>query len=140
MGDKQFLARQVQALCEITEAINVSLSQQEVFRAILERIVTVLGYKGATLRMLDQERKKLELKASFGLSDSYLTKGPVDVAKSLVDQTVLRGQTVTIADIRQDQSLQYPEAAAREGLASMIAVPLAVRERVMQQSAAVNVR
>ncbi len=122
---------EVRAIYEITRAINSSYSQQEVLDAILERIVTDLGYRAATMRLRDEERQQLELKAAHGLSEAYLKKGPFDITKSGIDQIVLAGQTATLHDVRHDPGFQYPEAAAREGLASMLAVPLALRDRII---------
>src|ERR671933_642277 len=131
MDDRTWLQREVRALYAITEAINSSLSQQDVLAKMLESTVTELGYKAATLRLLDEERQTLELKAAYGLSPAYLQKGAVAVAKSGMDQAVLAGQRVTIADVREDSGFQYVEAAAREGLASVLAVPLDIRDRVI---------
>jgi GAF domain-containing protein len=131
MDDEIYLQREVRALYAITEAINGSLSLQELLTVMLERTVVELGYKAATLRLLDEERQTLELKAAYGLSATYLQKGAVKVAKSGIDQTVLSGLPVAIGDVRRDPAFQYGEAAAREGLASTLAVPLMVRKRVL---------
>lgn len=131
MNIHTWLERKVQTLYEITQAINSSFSQQEVLNVMLERIVTELEYKAATLRLLDKEQAQLELKAAYGLSEDYLTKGMVGVARSGIDQSVLRGEWTTIDDVSQDPRFQYPEAAQREGLASMLAVPLTVRDHII---------
>jgi len=127
----EWLQREVRALYAITEAMNATLGQQDVLAKMLESTVTELGYKAASLRLLDEERQTLELKAAYGLSEAYLHKGAVAVAKSGLDQAVLAGQRVTIADVREDLSFQYAEAAAREGLASVLAVPLDIHDRVI---------
>ena len=121
MDDSIWLQREVRALYAITEAINSSLSLPDLLTIMLERTVVELGYKAATLRLLDQERQTLELKAAYGLSADYLQKGAVEVAKSGIDQTVLRGTPVAIADVGHDPGFQYAAAAAAEGLASVLA-------------------
>lgn len=131
MDENIWLQHEVRAIYEITRSINSSFSQQEVLDAILERIVTDLGYRAATLRLLDEERQQLELKSSYGLSEAYLKKGPFDIKKSGIDQIVLKGQTATLQDVRLDPGFQFPDDAAREGLASMLALPLALRDRVI---------
>lgn len=131
MNDGIALPNQVRALYSIAEAINDSLSLQELLTVALERTVVELGYKAAMLRLLDEERQTLELKAAYGLSPSYLHKGAVEVAKSGIDQTVLSGTPVAVSDVGHDLSFQYAAAAAREGLASVLAVPLTVRKRVI---------
>jgi GAF domain-containing protein len=131
MNQDTGLQRKVHALYEITLAVNSSIDEDKVLSAMLERIVTELGYKAATLRLLDEERDQLELKASYGLSETYLRKGAVDVGKSGIDRSVLTGKWVTIEDPRHDPGFQYPGAAEQEGLASMLALPLTVRDRVI---------
>jgi GAF domain-containing protein len=131
MNDDIDLPREVRALYAITEAINGSLGLQELLTVALERTVVELGYKAATLRLLDEERQTLELKAAYGLSADYLHKGAVEVARSGIDHTVLSGTPMAVSDVGHDPSFQYAAAAEREGLASVLAVPLSVRKRVI---------
>jgi GAF domain-containing protein len=128
MDYQRSLRRELDIFYEITRAINASLSQQDVLKAMLHRIVTDLGYRAATLRLLDQEQQKLELKAYDGLSEDYLSKGAVDLAKSDIDRTVLTGRIITIQDVRRESGFQYSKAAEREGLTSLAAVPLILHE------------
>jgi GAF domain-containing protein len=123
--------RKIKTLYEITRAINNSFSQQEVLMVMLEKIVTELEYKAATLRLLDKEQAQLQLKAAYGLSEDYLAKGIVGIAQSSIDQLVLTGQWMTIDDVSRDPRFQYPEEAARENLASMLAVPLTARDHII---------
>jgi GAF domain-containing protein len=120
--------RELEIFCEITRAINASMSQQDVFSVMLKRIVTELGYRAATLRLLDEEKQMLELKAFYGLSEAYLSKGKVELAKSGIDRIVLSGKTMAIDDVRYEGGFQYSQAAEREGLCSMLAVPLTLHD------------
>lgn len=131
MDATNLLQSELRALYVITEAISGPQTEEEILATILERTVTELGYRAATLRLLDAERQTLELKASYGLSSAYLHKGEVVPAHSGIDQRVLAGEQVVVADVRHDTDIQYPEAAAEEGLASVLAVPLALRERII---------
>ncbi len=123
--------RGIDVFCEITRAINSSLSQQEVLAEMLHRIVTELGYKAASLRLLDEERQTLELKAFYGLSETYLSKGAVEVAKSGIDRSVLTGQIVAISDVSRATEFQYSHAAQSEGLTSLLGVPLVLHGRAL---------
>ncbi len=124
MENQKWLERELEVFFEITRSINASLSQQDVLAALLNRIVTELGFKAATLRLLDEEQQTLELKAFCGLSEAYLAKGAVQVAKSGIDRSVLTGQIVAISDVSQETGFQYAQAAKLEGLTSLLAVPL----------------
>jgi two-component system NtrC family sensor kinase len=123
--------RDANALYAIVDAINSSLSEQETLEAILERTVTELGYCAATLRLLDDEQQTLVLRAAYGLSEAYLTKGAVAVAQSGIDQHVLAGERVAVPDVAHDPLFHYQEDAAREGLISALAVPIDLRDRII---------
>jgi len=53
----------------------------------------------------------------------------VEVQRSKIDQEALAGQMVAIYDARTDERFQYREEAAKEGLASVLVVPLMVEGR-----------
>ncbi len=124
MENVRWLKRELEVFYDIIRAINASLSQQDVLSEMLHRIVTELDYRAATLRLLNEEQQTLELKAFYGLSEAYLSKGAVEVAKSGIDRSVLTGQIVAIPDVSREPGFQYSQAAAREGLSGLLAVPL----------------
>ena len=49
------------------------------------------------MRLLDEKRQKMELVASYGLSDRYITKGPVGTDKSITE--AMMGKAVSIYDV-----------------------------------------
>ena len=51
MNVQTWLEHKVQTLYEITRAINARLNQQKALSVLLERVVTDLGYRAATLRL-----------------------------------------------------------------------------------------
>ena len=108
------------------------MSQQEVLQVMLSRIVNDLGYRAATLRLLNEERQTLELKAFHGLSEAYLSKGAVELAKSGIDSTVLtEKKCLSILDVCSEKGFQYSTAARREGLASLLALPLVLHGKAI---------
>jgi GAF domain-containing protein len=93
---------------------------------IAEETTKGMQAKGCFIRVLAQDGKTLEPGAHYGLSERYAQKGPVEVSKSKLDQDVLKGEIVAIADVRKDDRFQYPEEAAKEGLCSIVVAPLTV--------------
>ncbi len=83
------------------------------------------------MRLLDPRTGQLQLSAVYGLSSGYLAKGPVDVGHSPLDSEALSGKAVIISDVRTDARFQYKEAAKREGIVSVLCVPLEVRSEAI---------
>ncbi len=121
----------VNTVYTIAEVLNASLERHQLLERTLQALTQQLGYKAASVRLLDPELQVLEIQAATGLSQRYLAKGPVEVAHSLVDREVLQGQAVALYDIRHDERWQYPEEAEREGIHSVLAVPLRIQGRYL---------
>ncbi len=105
------------------------LDMSGLLSTMVQETVKALGVKGCSIRLLDHSGQRLELKSAYGLSKEYLDKGPVDVESSKVDKEVLEGKVVYIEDARKDPRFQYPEDARREGIVSVLSVPLKVADR-----------
>ncbi len=131
MDEQTRLQGEVRALYAITSAISGRSNQQEVLSTMLENTCRELHYKAATVRLLDEERQTLNLKAAYGLSEAYLSKGEVEVSQSRIDQAALRGERVTLVDVQKDARFQYSAAAAQEGLASALVVPLTLQDGII---------
>ncbi|MCZ7568407.1 MAG: GAF domain-containing protein [Ardenticatenaceae bacterium] len=128
MVANESLHRNVRTLRAIAEALNGALAPEEMLEAALKALVDELGYRAAAVRLLNPETGELQLVAASHLSQEYLEKGPVKLAESPIDQRVLAGETVAVATLGED-IFQYPGAAEREGLRSVLAVPLRLRGR-----------
>jgi GAF domain-containing protein len=117
------------ALGEVARAISSSLDRATVLSTIVRQAAEVLGFKGASIRLLDEDGEMLDLEATHGMSDDYMSKGPVEVAKSPLDQEALSGREVVVQEADMGARLQYPEDARREGIRSILCLPLPVRGR-----------
>jgi len=115
------------ALYQAALTISSSLELEAVLQSVVKSITEAMQVKACVLRLLDTRTGQLQLSAVYGLSSGYLAKGPVDVEHSPIDSEAIRGKPVTILDICTDTRFQYVEAARREGLVSVLCVPLEVR-------------
>lgn len=109
-------------LYAIAKRLTSSLAPEEVLNTIVESIAKAIGGKGCSLMLLSPDKKRLIHTISYGLSKWYLRKGPVRT--DAIISKVLKGKSVAIRDATQDPRVQYQEQAKREGIASMLSVPL----------------
>jgi signal transduction protein with GAF and PtsI domain len=114
---------------EMVKAVNSTLDLQEVLDLLVSNVTQVMDLKACAIRLLDTKKRTLELAAAYGLSEKYINKGPVDADKSISD--AIEGKTISVYKVLEDPRAQYPEAAAEEGISSIVSVPLAVRGRVI---------
>ncbi len=114
---------------KICKAISASLSLEEVLKLIVTNVVKVMNVKASLLRLLNKESNQLELAAYHGLSQGYADKGPVAYDASIDD--ALAGKSVSIYDITADRSAKYHKEAEREGIRSILSIPLRFKDEVI---------
>jgi sigma-B regulation protein RsbU (phosphoserine phosphatase) len=104
--------------------LSSTLDPDSVLQNIVRTMAEVMQVKACSLRLLNPAGTELVMKAAHGLSPLYLRKGPVIVAENANDQAALRGEIITIDDMRTNPLVRYREEAAREGLAASLAIGL----------------
>lgn len=114
------------ALYQAAMTISSSLELDQVLQSIVTSTAKAMQVKACVLRLFDADTNQLLLSAVYGLSDEYLSKGPVKLVSSALDSETLRGEPVIIPDVRTDPRFQYQQAAQREGIVSALCVPLEV--------------
>jgi GAF domain-containing protein len=113
-----------ETMLKITKAISHSREPEEVVLMTVESIKTTLGAKGCSLFLINRKNNELGLAAAYGLSDEYINKGPVSALRS-ISQSLEEGP-VAIYDVMDDPRIQYPKEAQKEGIASLLSVPIVV--------------
>jgi len=106
----------------VTRAISESNNIVIMANHLTQLLVGTLGIKGCAIFILNPELKELEALASFGLSIDYMTKGPVLSDKSV--GSALGKEPVIIRDVTNDDRLQYPEDAKKEGIGAIASIPI----------------
>jgi len=119
------------ALYQATLTISSSLELDQVLQSVVKSITEAMEVKACAVRLLDPRTGQLQYSAGYGLSVNYLAKGPVDVEHSPIDSEALRGAPVIIPDVSEDSRFQYKEAAKREGIVSVLCVPLEVHGKAI---------
>ena len=114
---------------DLSASINSTLDIKHIMNIMTSSIAESFDMKSVSIRLLNKETGTLDLVASTGLSREFLEKGPVYAEKSVTE--VMRGETVVIRDVATDSRIQYPEETLKEGIASMLCVPIRSADEVI---------
>ncbi|MFZ7125844.1 MAG: GAF domain-containing protein [Desulfobacterales bacterium] len=109
-------------LLKITQRIAQSRDFEDVTVLIVSGLRDALEAKGCALFLIDPKSQELKLVSSAGLSDQYLDKGPLSAMRSIAD--ALKEGPVAIYNVADDPRIQYPAEAVKEGIASILSVPI----------------
>ena len=118
-------AGELATLFALTAEFSGQRDLDDLLDLVARTVVSTLWAKACSIRLLDDTRNELVIKAAVNFSAEYLDKGPILLSRSLIDQEVLRtGAPVYIADLRTDPRVLYPTEAAREGIVSALCAPM----------------
>ena len=112
----------LQVMFEVAQRISSPLSMNEVLNAIVESTAHAVDAKGCSLLLLSPDKQQLMHSATYGLSDWYVKKGSLLADRSL--SQVLEGKPVQILNAAEDENVQYRWQKKKEGIASILAVPV----------------
>ncbi len=112
---------------KISEIVSSTMDMADICHHIVAQLTQILRLKGAAIMVLNRKTGELELASSAGLSQKYLSKGPISASKSIA--ATLTDGPVAIYNVQDDPRLQYPEEAMAEGIASILSLPLVLRGR-----------
>jgi transcriptional regulator with GAF, ATPase, and Fis domain len=90
-----------------------------------EGICRTFEVQGACIMLYDEGEKQLFNVGSYGISEQYLTKGPVLVNEQY--SSFFTGKPVLIEDLQHDSRIHYPKEAEKENLHSMLSIPIKSR-------------
>jgi PAS domain S-box-containing protein len=113
----------------ISRMVNSTLDLDSVLNTIVERIPVSLNAMGCTLRLFNPQTNQLELVASYGVSKTYLENSFIEDEKNVT--MVLSGEPIAIYDVEHDERVLNKENMTREGIQSLLAVPIKVGDEII---------
>lgn len=119
-----------ETLVRITKAISTIQDPEEIVLITVEGVTHALNVKGCALFLFSDRREELRLAACYGLSDEYIDKGPIHAMRSIASALQDR-QPVAIYDVTDDPRIQYPDAAVKEGIASILSTPIIIGDQLL---------
>jgi signal transduction histidine kinase len=116
---------EIAGLYRSLRASTSTLDLQEVLDRLTEATAQVLGCKGASIRLLDNTERQLEVATIHGLSEDYRERGPIELHSAVIDREAMSARTtVLIPDAPNDSRTRYPEKVRAEGIKAMLSAPL----------------
>jgi GAF domain-containing protein len=117
------------SLYELAATLNSARAPDSIVQSVVEGVAKAMEIKGCSLMLLSPDRKVLLHTVAYGLSDWYVRKGPVSADTSISE--ALEGKAVAILDATKDDRIQYQEQAKKEGIVSILSVPMMLREETI---------
>lgn len=119
------------ALYEMVKHMGRHSDLQELMDMATRSAARIMGVKGCSIKLLDTSGRSLSFASTFGLSEDYVAKGTIDVNRSPINKRIIQGSVFSIGKIDEKEYFQYPEDIQKEGISSMVCLPLRVEKAVL---------
>lgn len=124
-------AQQLDLLSEISRTIVSDYYLKEILQLIVTMTAKVMDSKICSIMLLDEKKDELVISATQSLSDDYVSKPNLKVGQSISGKVVLKKKPITVLDVTKEPGFMYPEIAMKEGIVSLLSVPMMIKERVV---------
>lgn len=121
----------VDTLSKIAKAITSDLYLEDVLKLIVTLTANVMKAKICALWLLDEKTQSLKIRATQALSQEYLKERSLKVGEGIVGRVAKEKKPITIVNVLKDKGYKEKKLAEKEGLVSMISVPMMVKKRVI---------
>lgn len=117
---------ELSTLAEVSRMVTSPLYLDEMLGVVTEMAARVMGAKATTLHLLDDATQQLTLRATHNTS-AERARSSIPVGQGIVGQVASSGQPVIVPNVQINARFLNRALAAREGLVSLLSVPLIVR-------------
>ncbi len=114
------------SICEVSRAFGTTIREESLLQLVVDNAVATMDAKASCLWLADEEKNEFIPTAQHGLSENYYQL-LFQVEK--IERVVQKEGYLYAREAASDPRLEAHEAKRKEGIASMLIVPVKVRDR-----------
>jgi len=121
----------IKALSEISQAISSDQYLDDILSLIVTVTANVMDSKICSLWILDEKEKVLKIRATQAISEEYLKERRLKLGEGVVGHVAREKKPLAILDVLKEPLYKEKDLARKEGLVSMLSVPMTVKDKVI---------
>jgi signal transduction protein with GAF and PtsI domain len=122
-------ARQVETLSQVSATITSGRLLEEILHLLVTMTAEMMGSAICSIMLLDPEREELRIAATQSLSEVYRSKPNLKLGQSISGRALKERRPIAVLDVTKDPGYTYPDLARKEGLCSLLSVPMVVKDK-----------
>jgi signal transduction histidine kinase len=122
---------QLEALVDMGQVIISQHELDEVLQRITRDSLRLMKARLCSIMLLSEDKEELRLNAWAGASSAYIQRPNLRVNESLVGVVVKNLKPFTVLNVQENQNYQQTELARKEGLVSLLSVPLVFQDKAL---------
>lgn len=121
----------IELLHRISQALGYDLSFRDVLQIVVNLTAEMMDSKVCSILLYDEPAGELAIAATQSLSDDYRNKPNIQLGSSVSGLVVKTRKPVMVRDVTREPAYGFKEVAQREGIVSMLCVPMLLKNRVI---------
>jgi len=121
----------LETLSKIAKAITSDLYLEDILKLVVTLTANVMNAKICSLWLLDDKDQALKIRATQAMSEEYLKERKLKVGEGIVGLVAKEKKAIVILDVLKDPRYKEKTLAKKEGLVSMLSVPMMVKNKVI---------
>jgi signal transduction protein with GAF and PtsI domain len=122
---------QINALTKISKAIASDIYLEDILRLIVTVTAEMMDSNICSLMLIDEQKKELVIKATQSVSEGYNKKSPLKLGEGIAGKVAKENKPIAIKDVTKEKEYKHKDIAKKEGLCSLLCVPLAAKGKVI---------
>jgi signal transduction protein with GAF and PtsI domain len=124
-------ALQVETLSQVSETVASNRLIKDVLQLLVSMTAQMMNSKICSIMLLDEVSGELRIAATQSLSEQYRRKPNLKIGQGISGRAVKDRRPIIVLDVVTDRDYMYPDMAKKEGLCSLVSVPMMVREKAL---------
>jgi signal transduction protein with GAF and PtsI domain len=124
-------ALQLDTLSQVSATLASNRLIEDVLQLIVTMTAQMMNSKICSIMLVDEESSELRIVATQSLSEQYRRKPSLKLGQSISGRAVLERRPIIVPEVVKERDYMYPEMARKEGLCSLLSVPMLIRDRAV---------
>lgn len=124
-------ALQVDTLSQVSETVASNRLIEDVLQLIVTMTAQMMNSKICSIMLLEPTTGELRIMATQSLSEQYRRKPSLKLGQSISGRAVQERRPIIVPDVTRERDYMYPEMARKEGLCSLLSMPMMIRDRAV---------
>ncbi len=121
----------LQAVAKIGEVVVSGKYLEEMLQLIVNLVSSMMQVRLCSIMLIDYRRNELILKAAKCSSKDYLERPNLKIGRSLIGRVIKEKVPLIVEDVTRESDYCHPELAIKEGVRSLLSVPMTVKDVVV---------
>jgi signal transduction protein with GAF and PtsI domain len=130
MGNMQF-EDYIDGLTKISKAITSEIYLEDILRLIVTVTAEIMHSNICSILLIDEQRNELVIRATQSLNEDYIRKPPLKIGEGIAGKVAKENRPIAVKDVTNEPEYKYKDIAKKNGLCSLLSVPLTVKGKVI---------